>query len=250
MGCDVSRDTEAILARYPKSRPPLPPEYRRIYEREYKMNREGGSFLTAISSRLESWMHRRVARASPDDVLEIGAGTLNQLQYEAPQRRYDVIEPFGALYQQSPALAKIDALYADIAEVPAERRYGRITSVAVLEHLEDLPGIVARAALLLRDDGVFQAGIPSEGGILWTLAWRTTTGVAYWLRNRLDYAVLMRHEHLNTAIEIESVLRQFFAEVEVARFPLPLRQLSFYSYLEARRPMRERATSFLMEKRP
>ena len=243
-------DTATILARYPKRRPPLPADYQRIYEREYKMNREGGSFITSLSSRLESWMHRRVADAPAGDVLEIGAGTLNQLQYEAPQTRYDVVEPFAALFEGSPALSRVDTVYADIAGVPGDRPYGRITSVAVLEHLDDLPGIVARAALLLRDDGVFQAGIPSEGGLLWTLAWHMTTGVAYWLRNRLDYGFLMRHEHLNTAAEIEAVVRTFFADVKVSRFPLPFRHLSFYSYLEARAPDRERARTFLDGRQP
>ena len=236
---------EAILARYPKQRPALPPAFQRIYEREYKLNREGGSVITRISSGLESWMHRRVAAVAADDVLELGAGTLNQLQYETPQPRYDVVEPFAALYDGSPALPKVGAIYADIADVPSDRPYGRVTSVAVLEHLDDLPGIVARAALLMRDDGVFQAGIPSEGGALWTLAWRTTTGVAYWLRNRLDYGVLMHHEHLNTAAEIETVVGHFFADLTVSRFPLPLRQLSFYSYLEARRPLRAQAAAYL-----
>ena len=238
-------DIEAILARYPKQRPPLPPAYQRIYEREYKMNREGGSFITRISSGLEAWKHRRVAQVTAAEVLEIGAGTLHQLQYESPQRRYDVVEPFAALYEGSPALSKVDTVYADIADIPADRRYGRVTSVAVLEHLDALPTIVARAALLLSDDGVFQAGIPSEGGALWTLAWRTTTGVAYWLRNRLDYGVLMHHEHLNTAAEIEAVVGHFFDEVRVARFPFTLRQMSFYSYLEARRPRIDRARAFL-----
>ena len=242
-------DTDAILARYPKQRPALPPAYQRIYEREYKMNREGGSFITRISTGLEAWMHRRVARAPAADVLEIGAGTLNQLQYEAAQPRYDVVEPFAALYTSSPVLGQVDTVYADIADVPADRRYGRVTSVAVLEHLDDLPAIVARAALLLRDDGVFQAGIPSEGGVLWTLAWRSTTGVAYWLRNGLDYGVLMHHEHLNTAAEIEAVVGYFFETQKVARFPLPLRQASFYTYLEARRPRADRAKSFLAERR-
>ena len=75
------------------------------------------------------------------------------------------MEPFAALFEGSPALGRVSAVYADISQVPAERRYGRITSVAVLEHLDDLPGIVARTALMLRDDGVFQAGIPTEGGL-------------------------------------------------------------------------------------
>jgi hypothetical protein len=242
-------EIETILARYPKQRPPLPEAYRRIYEREYKMNREGGSFITRISSSLEAWMHRRVAAVRAAEVLEIGAGTLNQLQYEAPQPRYDVVEPFKALFESSPALGKVNTVYADIAEVPQGRRYGRVTSVAVLEHLDDLPMIVAQAAMLLDDGGVFQAGIPSEGGLLWTLAWRTTTGIAYWLRNRLDYGVLMHHEHLNSAAEIEAVVGHFFGQVSVARFPLPWRQLSFYSYIEARDARLERARAFIAGRR-
>jgi hypothetical protein len=244
-GPHVPDDIESIFARYPKPRPPLPPEYQRVYEREYKLNREGGSFITRISAGLESWMHRQIAALAGSDVLELGAGTLNQLQYEAPHPAYDIVEPFAALYTGSPELVRVRHIYADIAEVPPAQRYRRITSVAVLEHLDDLPLILARSVLLLADDGVFQAGIPAEGEFLWTLAWKTTTGVAYWLRNRLAYGVLMRHEHLNTAAEIEAVTRHFFGDVKVSRFPLPFRHLSYYAYLEARQPNRERAAAYL-----
>jgi len=241
----LPQSIEAILARYPKQRPPLPPAYQRVYEAEYKLNRHGGSAITKMSSGLEAWMHRKVAVSPTGNVLEIGAGTLNQLQYEAPNPAYDLVEPFAALYAGSADLPRVRQIYADIAEVPAQNRYGRVTSVAVLEHLDDLPVIVARSALLMADDAVFQAGIPAEGEFLWTLAYRTTTGVAYWLRNRLDYSVLMRHEHLNTEAEIEAVVRHFFGGVRVSRFPLPLRHLSFYAYLEARWPDRRRAELYL-----
>jgi hypothetical protein len=241
-----SRPTiETILAQYPKQRPPLPVAYAEVYEREYKLNREGGSFITRLSSGLESWMHRRVAAGPAGDVLELGAGTLNQLRYEPTHAGYDVVEPFEALYRGSPDLARVRAVYADISEVPGDRRYRRVTSVAVLEHLDDLPAMVAGSAELLSADGVFQAGIPSEGGLAWTLAWKSTTGVAYWLRNRLDYGVLMRHEHLNTAAEIEAVVGHFFAHVRIARYPLPFRHLSFYTYLEAREPQLGRIAEFL-----
>ncbi len=60
----------------------------------------------------------------------------------------------------------------------------------------------------------------------------------------------MRHEHLNTAAEIEAVVRTFFGEVKIARFPLPLRHLSFYTYLEARHPLRAEATAFLDGRKP
>ena len=240
-----SSDIDAILARYPKARPPLPPAYAAVHEREYKLNREGGSLLTKMSSGLESWMHRRVAAGPAGDVLEIGAGTLNQLRHEPVNAGYDVIEPFEALYRGSPELQRVRSVYADIAQVPAERRYRRVTSVAVLEHLDDLPAIVARSGQLLDAEGVFQAGIPSEGGLAWTLAWKTTTGIAYWLRNRLDYSVLMHHEHLNTAAEIEAVVGHFFGDVRVARYLLPTRHLSFYTYLEARAPRLEQIAAFL-----
>jgi hypothetical protein len=129
--------------------------------------------------------------------------------------------------------------------VPASRRYARIISVAVLEHLPDLAGDVARSALLLEEDGVFQAGIPSEGGFLWWLGWRCSTGVAYYFRTRLDYGVVMQHEHLSDASAIQALVQHFFDDVSVARFPAPFHQLSFYTYLEARGPKRELAHEWL-----
>lgn len=229
---------DSLLSRYPKARPPLPAEYQKIYEQEYRMNRDGGSLVTRISRTLEEWMHKRVASGELREgaVLEIGAGTLNQFAFETPDGPYDIVEPFEQLYRSKPELAKVRSVFHDIGDVPEGRRYARITSVAVLEHVSDLPNVLARSALLLDSDGIFQAGIPSEGGTLWHLAWRTTTGVAYWLRNRLDYGVLMRHEHLNTAQEIESVVKCFFEQVTVQRFPLPFLHASFYTYLEARGP--------------
>lgn len=41
------------------------------------------------------------------------------------------------------------------------------------------------------------------------MAWRLSTGVGFWLRNKLPYGVLMRHEHVNDAEEIEAVVRYF-----------------------------------------
>jgi len=78
-------------------------------------------------------------------------------------------------------------------------QYDRVLSVAVLEHLGEMPAIIAASARLIRQGGVFQAGIPAEGGLLWGLAWRLTTAIAYRARTGLAYAPVMRHEHLNTA---------------------------------------------------
>jgi len=62
---------------------------------------------------------------------------------------------------------------------------------------------------------------------------------------RLDYKVLMRHEHINTALEITGIVRYFFRQVRIKRFPLPMHHLSFYNYLEASDCNTKRCTSFL-----
>jgi hypothetical protein len=233
----TTQATAALLRSYPRTRPPLPEAHRRIYLDEYRRNRgASGGVLFRVTASLEGWMHRRIARLQTGRrLLELGAGTLNHLQYE-PAMPYDIVEPWPALYQHSATRDRIARAYASIADIPEQDRYARIISVAVLEHVENLPDLVARSGLLLDRDGVFQAGIPAEGGMLWGLAWRSTTGIAYRLRTGLPYAPVMQHEHLNTAAEIIAILRHFFGSVELSWFPLPSRHLSFYCCIEARDP--------------
>lgn len=241
----MTRSFESLLDTCPRTRPPLPSTHQRVYEKEYQLNREGEAVVEALAKRLEAWMHKKVAHGSSTPVLEVGAGTLNHLRFESSLQDYDITEPFRALYEGSPRLDSIRNIYATLAEIPPDQRYARIISVAVLEHLEDLPSEIARCCLLLKQDGIFQAGIPSEGGFLWWLGWRSTTGITYWMRNRLDYGILMRHEHLSTAPEIITILRSLFGHVSVRRLPLPLHHLSLYAYIEARQPRKELAARIL-----
>lgn len=235
-----ARDLAALLARFPKTRPPLPPKLAAIYTRQYLENRGGETPAASAAQRLERWLHRQVAAdvkdaANPGATLELGAGTLNQLAYEPAAIAYDIVEPFEALYRDSPRLGAVRAAYADIAEVPPGRTYDRITSVAALEHICDLPLVLARAAQRLAPGGTLRAAIPSEGGFLWGLGWRATTGLEFRLRHGMDYGRLMAHEHVNDAREIETLIRALFEEVTVKSFGLG-RQLSLYRFLAARGP--------------
>lgn len=240
--------SERLLSRFPKARPPLPPAFQAIYAAQYKENRSGESTAASLAQRLESWMHRQIAAdveggpALP--TLELGAGTLNQLPFEPDGAPYDIVEPFEALFADSPRRARIRDVYADIAEVPSERRYARITSVAALEHICDLPLVLARSARLLTEDGVFRAAIPAEGGLLWRLGWTATTGLEFRMRHGLDYGVMMRHEHVNTAAEIEDLVHVLFETVTIRSFGLG-RQLSLYRFIEARRPHEDRVAAWL-----
>jgi len=236
-----------MRARFPKQRPTLPASYAALYEQEYKRNRGSQNANPDLKQKLESWMHRRVSevRAPEGDMLETGAGTLNQVPWEREGRADDVVEPSVALYRDQPARAHLRPVYRRGEEIPTTARYAKIVSVAVLEHVEDLPSLVARSALLLRDDGVAAHGIPSEGGLLWYLAWRFGTGSSFRLRTGLPYAPLMRHEHVNNAMEIIRVLGVFFSELSYRRFPLPILHGSFYTCVVLRKPIRAMASAFL-----
>jgi hypothetical protein len=234
---------------FPKVRPALPQAIKDIYSVHYKSNREGDTTASSLAQRMESWLHKKIA----DDVcnskeselvtLELGAGTLNQLQYEPHVKTYDIIEPFTDLYKNSPLLSRVRNVFSDISEVDNASRYDRITSVAVLEHVCNLPEVIAKSGLLLSKNGVFRASIPSEGTFLWTLGWKLTTGLEFKLKYGLDYGLLMKHEHVNTADEIESVLKYFFSEVRCKVFGLT-KSISLYRYYECRNPVIDRCTEF------
>jgi hypothetical protein len=197
-------------------------------------------------ARLESWMHRRVAEGVTNgSLLEIGAGNLNHLPYIPTSCLYDVVEPFTELWEDSPHLSRVRRIYSDLQEIPENVDYDCVFSVAVLEHLSDLPFVMARSGLLLRAGGTFRAGFPSEGGLLWALGWRLTTGIEYRLRRGLDYGNIMRHEHLNTANEILMLLNYFYEHIEVVRFPLPFDDLSFYVAGVASQPFLDRCRNFI-----
>ena len=242
-------DTLALLDRFPKVRPPLSERIQAIYAEHYKSNRSGGTPAASLSQRMERWLHHSVAadrkhRGDDVETLELGAGTLNQLPYEEPVGKYDVVEPFTALYADSPHRAKVRDFFADMADVPKDRRYDRITSVATFEHITNLPEVVAWSGLLLKDGGQLRASIPSEGTPLWTLGWMMTTGLEFRLRYQADYGELMRHEHVNTASEIEAVLRHFYADVRVRCFGV-MRWLSLYQFIECAKPRREACEAYL-----
>lgn len=236
-----------IFPQYPKERPALPPAYQKIYVEHYRNNREGLTAASSVSRKLEAWLHRKVAAglAPGDDkaTLEIGAGTLNQLRYEDTSP-YDIVEPFNALYEGSPLLTRVRHIYADIEEVPAHHRYQRITAIATFEHVLALPKVVARACLLLGQGGSLRVSIPNEGSPCWKLGWMLSTGLEFRLKYGLDYGLLMRHEHVNTANEVEEVLRYFFQKVEVSHFGLN-RLLAFYRYCECSLPKPDLAEQYL-----
>ncbi|HEX3699520.1 MAG TPA: hypothetical protein VHV27_02485 [Phenylobacterium sp.] len=253
MGRKREAEPTAVLSRFPKTRPALTPQIQAIYLSQYKDNRSGRTPAASAAQRLERWMHRQVAAdlagGAARPTLELGAGMLNQLPYERFNSPYDIVEPFSELYAEAPDRGRVRDIFADIAEAPAERRYARITSIAALEHMCDLPLVLARAARLMAGDGVLRVAYPSEGGLLWRIGWSVTTGLEFRLRHGLDYGVLMRHEHVNAAWEIEALVAALFEQVRIRSFGLG-RQLSLYRFMQARRPRLEVAEAWIARFQP
>jgi len=196
-------------------------------------------------------MHRQVAgdacrAGNTGPTLEIGAGSLNHLIHEPASSPYDIVEPAEYLLALSgPAQRRrVRFVFRDIADIPLSSRYGRIISIASLEHICDLPNVIARSGILLSSDGQFRAGIPAEGTVLWHLAQSLTTGPEFWIRYKLDYRVTMRYEHVNTATEIEHVLSYFFHDTRCKVLGL-MRSLCVYQFFSCTHPNLDRCSEYL-----
>ena len=232
---------------YPKQRPQLPANYQAIYAEHYRRNREGIGLASALSKKAESWMHRKVASDSRNDLttLELGGGNLNHVPFEPQSSIYDVVEELTELCQKSPHRGNVRNVYTSLSEISGIS-YDRIISIATFEHLCDLPEVVASCGLLLSPGGILRVAIPSEGTFLWKAAWTISTGIAFQLRYGLPYGVLMRHEHVNTADEVSAVLQTFFGETRRTIFGIRP-QLSLYQFFECRNPNLEQCRRFSIE---
>lgn len=237
-----------MFENYPKKRIELPLAYKEIYERHYFLNREGNTRATSLSSRLEKWMHKQVARdirkgQIAKDTLEIGAGTLNHLEWEPINTSYDIVEPFTSLFKDSADLPIIRKVYSDISEIEKDKKYDRIISIATFEHIQDLPEVVARAVKLLSNEGQLRVAIPNEGTVLWKLGTKVT-GYEFRKKYGLDYQVLMQYEHVNTADDIEEVLEFFFDKLSVKVFGIS-KKLAFYRFYKCESPNFAKANEYL-----
>lgn len=235
-----------MFEKFPKQRIQLPPAYISIYNSHIKSNRDGTTAATSISMKMERWLHKKVAadlnNLNNISTLEIGAGTLNQFNFENTTP-YDIVEPMSELYAKSLYLNKVRKIYNDIEEIPDNNIYERITSVATFEHITNLPDVVAKTCLLLKEGGSLRVAIPNEGTILWTLGTTLFTGIEFRIKHKLDYRLMMKYEHVNTAKEIEEVLNYFYKTVKCSVFGIN-KALAFYRFYECKYPQIDIARSY------
>ncbi len=93
--------------------------------------------------------------------------------------------------------------------------------------------MVSKSISLLNKGGKLYVAIPNEGRFLWKFAYTMTTGREFKKRFGLEYETLMRYEHINTADEIEQILKYYFNDVKRSLFGIN-KTFSFYRYYECK----------------
>lgn len=126
-------------------------------------------------------------------------------------------------------------MYSDISEIEDEK-YDRITSILCFEHIDNLPEVIKTITKLLKSNGTLYVAIPNEGRFLWKFAYSMTTGQEFKRRFGLEYEILMKYEHINTADEIEMLLKYYFKNVKMSLMGIN-KTFSLYRYYECSKPV-------------
>ncbi len=213
----------------------LPDKYLKIYKEFYLDYSHKNNIFRKLAFFFEERFHLLTYKnyPNPQSILELGAGNLNHVKYEKNFKYYDVIEPKEFLINASDSFErdKVTNIYSDIGELPENKIYEKIISIGVLEHIEELDYVLEKISYKLTPQGKFLVTIPAEGELLWWLGWRLTTGIGFWLKHKLDYGVIMRYEHVNTASKIIRSLNKYFKIDFIKSFPLNIRNFRLLIYI-------------------
>ena len=157
--------------------------------------------------------------------LEIGAGLgahiafedLTIQKYVANELRPEMAQ---VIKERYPA---VEVVVGDIqAGLPVSAgSFDRILAVHVLEHLPKLPQVVKEIRRLLKADGYFQAVIPCEGSLAYTLARNISARRVFEQHYGTFYDLIVASEHVNLAAEIVFALKECFEIKHQKFFPLP-----------------------------
>jgi hypothetical protein len=220
--CEINK----LLNRFPKKRPNLSLKVKKLFNKFYKKNREN-----LISQYFESWMHRAIKKIKKKNTtLEIGAGTLNHINYEnLSLTSYDIIEPKKYLYKNNIKRFKLRKIFKNLNKTK-NNYYDRIISIAVLEHLVDLPFFLAESAKKLKKKNSYQShSIPCEGYFAWGTSWYLFNFLKVRIKTGRSFKEIQKHEHVNSAKEILKIINYFYKKVRV-KYSYPTYFLPHFSF--------------------
>lgn len=229
-----------LIKKYPKKRGILPEPLKKMFDSFYLSNREN-LFLQLV----RRWLHSIMNDKEKEFVtLEIGAGTLNHLKYEKTDI-YDIIEPKKFLYSNSDNIKLINKTFDNIDHCK-NRYYDRIISIAVLEHLIDLPRYLYESSKKMKENSYQQHSIPCEGYPMWNITWFLISGISFRLKFGYSFKYIQKHEHVNNFDEILALIKFFYKDVKVKfSYPLYNKYLSLYSNIKFSNPNKENIQKYL-----
>jgi phosphatidylethanolamine/phosphatidyl-N-methylethanolamine N-methyltransferase len=211
---------------WPKQRTSLTAEQHAALEDWYQ------EFLCSVLPDNFGWIERfndryalRSARPSCR-TLEIGPGNGSHLKVEdlSAHEEYVALELRPFLSDQIAQHSNLKVVVGDCQDhLPYEEdTFDRVLAIHVLEHLDNLPVAVREVARVLKPSGLFSVVIPAEGGTAYALGRRLTVQRRFERRYKIPYQEVIRYEHINTAREVLSELRQAFRVEHRTFFPTRL----------------------------
>jgi SAM-dependent methyltransferase len=176
---------------------------------------------------LENFNHGYVASLGVPPgtrTLEIGAGIGGHLPFEnLDAQEYHALEmrpEFCARLAERLSPERVHAGSIEEMQPFAAGSFQRIIAIHVLEHLRNLPSALAEVRRLLSATGFFDVVLPTEGGLAYGLARKVSSDRMFKKNFGMEYAPIIRNEHVNTYDEVLSLLRVDY-DVEASRyFPL------------------------------
>ena len=230
-----------LFNKFPKKRPPLPKKLKSIFNKLYLDNRK--SFLSQLSER---WLHLVIKeRKIKKKTLEIGAGTLNHLEFENLNKIYDIIEPKKFLFKENPKKKFVNKIYNNLRKCK-NSYYDRIISCAVLEHHTNLPEFLYLSSLKMKKKGYQSHSIPCEGYPTWNLTWYLISGIFFQIKYRYSFKYIMKHEHVNNLDEILELINFFYKKTRIKySYPFFNKYLAFYANIEFSEPNEKNIKKYL-----
>ena len=202
-------------AKWPKQRPELSQEQRRIMRAWYDY------WLPLLNQRfgmVGKFNHNFALRSSNRGLktLEIGVGEGRHAELEASENYYG-IELTPGFMQYRTRMVAADAEKG----IPFQSNsFDRVLAIHVLEHLANLPAALEEVNRVLRPGGVFSVVIPCEGGIGYSIGRNLSVRPVFEKKFGKNYDWMIAYDHINAAHEVLAELRARFLVTRTTYFPL------------------------------